>query len=153
VARRLATTQSRYFFIVLVALFFCSIPNAAHAEDEQVKKAMSLTARDFDRDLPDLPIDDWLLAHIPVRYEVVWGEHITDCGEGGGTSVDIDRDMPVCVEVELKEGREVKGFFNFFVGTQKSGFLKDGCGLYFGYLEHGGNKFTFKRLNDVLKVK
>jgi hypothetical protein len=146
-------THSRYFSLVLVAVFFCSLPNATHAEDEHVKKAMSLTARDFDRDLPDLPIDDWLRSHIPTRYEVVWSEHTTDCGEGTGTSVDKERDMPVCVEVELKEGPEIKGCLNFFVGTQKRGLLKDGYRLYFGYLEHGGNKYIFKQLSDVLKVK
>ena len=146
-------THSRYFSLVLVAVFFCSLPNATHAEDEHVKKAMSLTARDFDRVLPDQPVEVWLRSNLPARYEVVWGDHITDCGEGTGTSVDKERDMPICLEVVLKEGPEIKGYLALFVGTERRGLLEDGYGLYFGYLQHNGNRYNFKWLRDVLKVK
>ena len=146
-------THSRYSFIALAVVIFCSLSSASRADDEYVMKAMSLTARDFDRALPDQPIDAWLRSHIPGRYAVVWGEHITDCGEGTGTAVDKERDIPLCLEVELKEGPEIKGCLNLFVGTEKRGFLKNGHGLYFGYLEHDGKKYNFKRLGDVLKVK
>jgi hypothetical protein len=125
----------------------------AHADDEYVKKAKSLTAEDFDRTLPDQPVAGWLRSNIPAQYEVVWGEYITDCGEGTGTTSDKDRDMPLCAEVELKEGRETKGYLALFVGTQKRGLLRDSAGLYFGYLEHRETKHNFKRLGDVLKIK
>jgi len=143
----------RYFFIVLIVIVFCVLFNTANAYDDYVKKAISLTARDFEKDLPDQPIDAWLRSNIPARYEVVWGEHITDCGESTGTSADKERDMPMCLEVEIKEGPEIKGYLALFVGTEKRGLFKDGYGIYFGYLEHGGNKYNFKRLSDVLKVK
>jgi hypothetical protein len=123
------------------------------ADDEYVKKAKSLSAQQFDSALPDQPMDSWLRSNIPVRYEVVWGEHITDCGEGTGTAADKERDLPLCAEVELKEGSVLTGYLALFVGTQKRGLLKDGYGLYFGYLDHHGAKHNFKRLSDVLKVK
>jgi hypothetical protein len=146
-------TPSRNVFMILAAIVFCSLCSVANADDEFVKKAVSLKARDFDQLLPDQPIDGWLRSHIPQRYEVVWGEHVTDCGEGTGTAVDKERDMPICLEVVLKEGPKIRGYLALYVGTEKRGFLKDGCGLYFGYLEHGGDKYNFKRLSDVTKVK
>ena len=140
---------------VLATFLFCSVetPGIALSDVEYVKEAMSSTARDFDSDLPDQAVNDWLRSHIPSEYQVVWGEHLTACGESTGTSVDPERDMPLCVEVELKEGPVLKGALNLLVGTTIRGLLKDEYRLYFGYLEHGGKKYDFKRLRDVLKVK
>jgi len=146
-------THSRYVFVLLVGVAFFSLSSGAHADDEYVKKAKSWRAQDFDRTLPDQPIEGWLRSNIPAPYAVVWGEHITDCGEGTGTAVDKERDMPLCAEVELKDGPRVRGYLALFVGTQKRGLLKDGSELYFGYLEHRGTKNYFKRLRDVLKIK
>ncbi len=83
----------RNCFIILVVLFFCSLSSTVHAYDEYVKKGMSLTARDVEKDLPDQPIDVWLSSNIPARYEMVWGKYIPDFGESAGTSVDKKRDM------------------------------------------------------------
>ena len=146
-------THKRFLVIVLAAVVFCSLSTATQAEDEHVKRAMSLTARDFDRVLPDQPIEVWLRSNLPARYEIIWGEHITDCGEGTGTEIDKERDIPICLEVVLKEGPEIKGYLALFVGTGKRGLFKEGYGLYFGYLQHGENRYNFRRLRDVLKVK
>lgn len=146
-------THKRFLVIVLAAVVFCSLSRATRADDEGVKRALSLTARDFDRVLPDQPIGAWLRSNLPARYEVIWGEHITDCGEGTGTAIDKERDMPICLEVVLKEGPEIKGYLALFVGTERRGLFKGGYGLYFGYLQHEGNRYNFKRLRDVLKVK
>jgi hypothetical protein len=144
--------NSEYTVIVLAALL-SSISAIASADDEYVRQAMSLTARDFDSDLPGQPISDWLRDHISSQYQVVWGEHVTDCGEGTGTSADEGRDMPICVEVALNEGPEMRGCLNLSIGTRDRGFLKGGYKLYFGYIEQGGKKYNFKRLSDVLRVK
>jgi hypothetical protein len=150
-----AMKATRFQFGVLavagVLLAFLSLP--ARAEDGYVAKAMSLTAHDFDETLPDEPIDRWLRAHLPAGYHLVWGDHMTDCGEGTGTAADRNRDMPMCLEAELREGKEIKGYLALFVGTEKRGLLKDQCGLYFGYLNHGGKKYTFKRLSEVLELR
>jgi len=45
------------------------------------------------------------------------------------------------------------GYLALMVGTHKRGLLKEGNGLYFGYLEPAGTRYDFKRLGDVLKVK
>lgn len=136
------------FFVLLICL-----TGPAHAQDEDVAEAMSLAARKFDGSLPDQPVAAWLRSHVPARYDLVWGEQMTDCGEGTGTAVDSERDMPVCLEVEIKEGQETKGYLSLFVGTEKRGLSKDGCGLYFGFLEDGGRRYIFKRLSDVLGVQ
>lgn len=123
------------------------------AGDEYVKKAKMLSARQFDSALPDQPLEIWLRSNIPKQYKMVWGEYLTDCGEGTGTAADRDRDLPLCAEVELKEGSKVRGYLALFVGTQKRGLLKEEYGLYFGHLEHNGARHEFKKLSDLLKVK
>ena len=141
------------FLLSLVTSLACSVSASAQADDEFVTGAKSLSARDFDKALPDQSIEAWLRAHLPVGYEAVWGEEITDCGEGTGTSIDAKRDMPLCAEVELKRGAKTVGYLALLVGTQKRGLLKEGLGVYFGHLEHAGTKYDFKRLGDVLKIK
>lgn len=146
-------TRSEFLLSFLATSLVCSVSASAHADDEFVRGAKSLSARDFDKTLPDQSIEAWLRAHLPVGYEAVWGKQITDCGEGTGSAVDAKRDMPLCAEVELKRGAKVAGYLALLVGTQKRGLSKESTGLYFGYLEHAGTKYDFKRLSDVLKIK
>ncbi len=140
-------------FGLLVVTLACSVPASAQADEEFVKIAKSLSARDFDRSLPNQPIEVWLRMHLPTGYEAIWGEEITDCGEGTGTGVDASRDMPFCAEVELKREAKPAGYLALMIGTRTRGASKESAGLYFGYLEHGGRRYDFKRLSDVLKVK
>ena len=149
----LIVTRSQFLLCLFAVGLICSAFGGAHAEDGVVKAAKLLTAQDFDKTLPDQPIEEWLRMHLPAGYDATWGEYATDCGEGTGSAVDKERDMPLCAEVEIREGTKVMGYLALLVGTRKRGLLKDGVGLYFGYLEHGGNKYDFKRLGDVLKVK
>ena len=86
-------------------------------------------------------------------YKTSWSEHITDCGEGTGSAIDMQRDMPLCAEIDVMDGPKVTGNLVLLVGTQKRGLLKDGIGLYSGYLERRGTRYNFNRLSDVLKVK
>ena len=143
----------RYFFVLLIGVLFCTLASDVHADDAYVKKAKLLSAQQFDSTLPDQPVGLWLRSNIPAGYEVVWGEYITDCGEGTGIAADKERDPPLCAEVELMKGSKVKGYLALFVGTQKRGLLQKGYGLYFGYLEHHGVTHTFKRLSDVAQFK
>lgn len=146
-------TRSQFLLGFLATSPACPVAAGAHADDEFVRGAKSLSARDFDRTLPDQSIEAWLRARLPVGYEAVWGERITDCGEGTGSAIDAKRDMPLCAEVELRHGGTAAGYLALLVGTQKRGLSKDGTGLYFGYLEHAGTKYDFKRLSDVFKIK
>lgn len=130
----------------------CLVSANAWADDEFVKAAKSLIARDFDKTLPDQSMEAWLRTHLPAGYQVVWGEEATDCGEGGGTPIE-GRDMPLCAEVVVKRGAKMVGYLALMVGTHRRGLSKETAGVYFGYLEHAGTKYDFKRLSDVLRVK
>jgi hypothetical protein len=145
-------TRSQCLVCLLAAGVIWSVSSGARADDEFVTGAKLLTARDFDDTLPGQPIEEWLRVHLP-GYQTVWGEHITDCGEGTGRAVDKERDMPQCAEIEIRDRSRAAGYLLLLVGTQTRGLLNDGLGLYFGYLEHRGTKYDFKRLSDVLKVK
>ena len=132
----------------------CSLPVVAGADDDAVvAKAKMCKASDFDNTLPAQPVEAWLRAQLSATCDVVWGESVTDCGESSGSPDDAERDMPMCAEVEIREGGRLKGYLALLVGTRKSGLVRDGIGLYFGYLEQGGTKYDLKKLSDILWVK
>jgi hypothetical protein len=85
----------------LATCLACSVSVNAYGDDAFVKAAKSMSARAFDNNLPDESVERWLRAHIPVEYQVVWGEEVTDCGEGAGSAIDAERDMPLCAEVKV----------------------------------------------------
>ena len=145
-------TRGQFLFCLFAASLACLVSGGAHADDQFVAGAKLRSAHDFDSTLPVQPIEEWLRVHLPL-YQLSWGEHITDCGEGTGSALDKERDMPLCAEIEIMDGPKAKGYLALLVGTQKRGLLQDGIGLYFGYLEHRGTKYDFKRLSDVLEVK
>jgi hypothetical protein len=145
-------TRSQSLACLVAAGVIWAASSGARAEDPFVQGAKVLTARDFDDTLPGQPIEEWLRVHL-LGYQTVWGEHITDCGEGTGRAVDKERDMPQCAEMEIRDRSRPAGYLLLLVGTQKRRRLKDGLGLYFGYLEHRGTKYDFKRLSDALKVQ
>jgi len=145
--------RSRCIAGVLIASVLGMASWEAHADDQYVQAAKSLSARHFDNTLPDQPIEKWVHANLPTGYEAIWGSHITDCGESTGSPVDKERDIPLCAEVELRKGHEIKGYLTLLIGTQKRGLVQEGAGLYFGYLEHRGRKYEFRRLSDLLHVE
>jgi len=140
-------------FIFFTAILLCEVSTGALADDALVIKVKSLNAKHFDETLPAQPIEEWLRMHLPAEYEVLWGQHITDCGESTGSSTDKKRDIPLCAEVEIRKETKLVGYLALFVGTQKRGLLKDSAGLYFGYLEDQGAKYNFRKLSDILNIE
>jgi hypothetical protein len=140
-------------FIFFTAILFCSVSSGALADDALAIKARSLSAKHFDETLPAQPIEEWLRMHLPAEYEVVWGEYLTDCGESTASAIDKKRDIPLCAEVEIRKGTKLVGYLALFVGTQKRGLLNNSTGVYFGYLEHHGTKYNFRKLSDILDVE
>jgi hypothetical protein len=136
-----------------VALVLVSASAVAAAQDAHVKQAMSLTAREYDNTLPAQPVTTWLREHLPARYEIVWGDRITDCGEASGSAADIERDLPMCAEVELRDGGTMRGYLALMIGTAKRGVLKGEAQLYDGYLDHDGKRYSFKRLADLGQIR
>lgn len=140
-------------FFFFTAILFYSVSTGALADDALVIKARSLSAKLFDETLPAQPIEEWLRMHLPSEYEIVWGKYITDCGERTGSATDKKRDIPLCAEVEIRKGTKLVGYLDLFLGTQKRGLLNDSAGVYFGYLEHQGMKYNFRKLSDILKAE
>ena len=139
--------------IFFTAILLYSVSTGALADDGLVIKVRSLSAKLFDKTLPAQPIEEWLRMHLPSDYEIVWGKYITDCGERTGSATDKERDIPLCAEVEIIKGTKLVGYLALFVGTQNRGLMNDSVGLYFGYMEHQGLRYNFRKLSDILNVE
>jgi hypothetical protein len=138
--------------LLLIIMNLC-IQHTARAEDRFVSFAKSLNANDYDKMLPAQPVGQWLKAHLPDNYKAVWASRITDCGEGIGGPSDRERDMPLCAEIEISTGDKSKGALMLFVGTERLGMLREGAGVYFGYVEYGDAVFNIRNLGDLLKIR
>jgi hypothetical protein len=138
------------FFIGL--LLVTSSPS--RADDDAVLFARSLLARDFDANLPAQPIEKWLLASLPKGIKAHWEEYATDCGEQtGDPAIDKTRDLPLCVEIELRRVGKPAGSLMLFVGTQKGGTTKEHVGLYFGNIMQGNKTVWLKKLGDLTSMQ
>ena len=142
-----------YSVFIFIAILFYSVSPGALADDALVIKARSLSAKFFDKTLPVQPIEEWLRMHLPSEYEIVQDKYITDCGESTGNATDKNRDIPLCAEIEIRKGIKLAGHLALFIGTQKRGLLNDSAGVFFGYLEHQGMKYNFRKLSDILNVE
>ena len=110
-------------------------------------------AKQYDKKLPSIPIQQWLTSNLPRGVEAVWGENVTDCGEQTGTpEIDKGRDMPLCAEIDLKKKGELIGYLLLFVGTEKKGKMKE-AGLYYGYFKHGKKTIDLNELRDIKKMQ
>jgi hypothetical protein len=150
---RIMTKRKNSVFIFFVTILFSSVSTGALADDALLIKVRSLNAKHFDKTLPAQPVEKWLRMHLPAEYELIWGQYLTDCGESAGSATDEKRDVPLCAEVEIRKGIKLAGYLALFVGTQKRGLWNDSDGVYFGYLEHHGTKYEFRKLSDILNVK
>jgi hypothetical protein len=84
----------------------------------------------------------------------VWGETVTNCGEQTGVpEIDKKRDIPLCVEIELKEKDKSVGYLLVFVGTHKKGMMKEGAALYYGYIKQGDKTVELDNLKEITEMK
>ena len=116
--------------------------------------AKSLPARNYDKSLPSVPAEQWLTSILPRGIVAVWGDNVTDCGEQtGDPAIDRERDMPLCVEIELKQKDRSVGYLLLFVGTEKKSKLEETAGLYYGYIRQGDKTIDLKKLREITKLK
>lgn len=78
---------------------------------------------------------------------------MTDCGESTGTIEDRQRNMPLCVEVEIHEGTRQVGYLSLLIENEKFGLVGEGMGLYSGFVEAKGTRIDLRKLSDILSVK
>jgi len=137
--------------VVFMILF---VGSQAMADDDYVSFAKSLQAKNFDKNLPSIPIEQWITSSLPPDIAAVWGKNVTDCGEQtGDPKIDKERDMPLCAEIELKKKDKSVGYLLLFVGTEKKGKMKEAAGLYYGYIKQGNKTINLKRLQEITKLK
>jgi hypothetical protein len=126
----------RLLAVVVLMILFTASPT--RADDDYVSYAKSLPAKKFDKSLPSIPTEQWLASSLPAGIVTVWGTNVTACGEQTGEpETDKKRDMPLCVEIELKKkDKEVEA-----------------VGLYYGYIAKGAKTMDLNELHEVIKLK
>ena len=123
-------------------------------DDQEIDFAKSLTAKEYDRSLPSVPIEQWLIEILPKNIIIEWAKYITDCGEQtGNLELDKNHDMPLCAEVELKENKKRVGSLLLFIGTKNKGIRKKEACLYDGYIYFNNKQVTLKMLSELKKIK
>jgi hypothetical protein len=138
--------------IAISTLLLSSSPSAA--DDDYMTFAKSLTAKEYDQSLPPLPVDQWLTSVLPHGIVALWGTYVTDCGELTGVlATDMDRDMPACAEIELKENGRSAGYILLFIGSEKKGKSNTNAGLYSGEISRDGVVIKLKKLSDLKNMK
>ena len=137
--------------IAIISLFFLTITvvSTTAAKEIPMASAQMISAQKFDASLPLMTVDAWLSSVVPNKVNVTWGSHMTGCGEQTGTSVDADRDMPICAEVEMKGPNEKKAYLLLFVGTRNSGFTPENAQLYWGFYKSGEAFEELRKLGDL----
>jgi hypothetical protein len=137
--------------IVFVILF---ASQQALADDDYVRFAKALPAKNFDKSLSSIATEQWLTSILPRGIAAVWGDNVTDCGEQtGDPAIDRERDMPLCAEIELKQTDKLVGYLLLFVGTEKKGKLEEAAGLYYGYIRQGEKTIDLKKLQEITKLR
>lgn len=127
------------------ALIFLMAPAGSQAgEQDFLAAAKSTLASEVERGLSDEAIDVWLADVIGREVAMSWG--INDCGEQTGDPLrDVERDLPVCGELEATLGPGRSVYLYFSVGTQRRGVLEGRDLRFVGILE-SGDTLTFDSL-------
>jgi hypothetical protein len=134
-------------FMILLAA------SPTRADDDYVSYAKSLPAKKFDNSLLSIPTEQWLASSLPSGFVAVWENNVTACGEQtGDPETDKKRDMPLCVEIELKKKDKSVGYLLLLVGTEKKGKEVGAVGLYYGYIEKEAKTMDLNELHEVIKL-
>jgi len=143
----------RYIALFLLLISVCFSPSPAFPTDGQLDFAKSLTAKDYDDNLPPIQIDQWLKSITPAHFDIQWGNYITACGEqSGNPQLDTDRDLPLCAEVSITENNKTKAYLLLFIGTEKKGNLKESANLYYGFINTNDEQTTIKKLRELKNI-
>ncbi|HSB03656.1 MAG TPA: hypothetical protein VLK23_00585 [Thermodesulfobacteriota bacterium] len=124
------------------------------AEDDYVRFAKSLMAKDYEQSLPSIPIQEWLRSILPNGIVALWNPTITDCGEQtGDAEIDKNRDIPMCAEIELKENGTSVGYLLLMIGTQRKGNVKEYAALFSGFVTRHEKTINLRKLSDLSKMR
>jgi hypothetical protein len=141
-----------FILIVINMILLSSLPSIA--DDDYVTFAKSLTADKYDQSLPSIPVEQWLTSILPNGIAASWGKYVTDCGEQTGVpSIDKDRDMPLCAEIEFKEDGRSVGYILLFIGTEKKGISNVNTELYYGEVRRYDVSIRLNKLGDLEIMK
>lgn len=147
---RLKCKLFAYFLGTIVILpLSLTISQAESLEDKAITFVKNINAIELDSKLPKEPFAIWFSKVVGLNAQIYW--ETNDCGEQTGTSADIGRDFPLCVEVGavLLDGRRL--VIMIAVGTFKKG-VEGKPELFWAFIEHKGHFFTVRPLHKLPKA-
>lgn len=114
--------------------------------DNAIALVKNIDATELDSGLPKQPFAIWFSKITGPNAQVHW--ETNDCGEQTGTTADINRDFPFCVEVDagLPDGRQLG--IMIAVGTYKKEIEgKPVC--WWAFIEHKGHFYNVSHLHKL----
>ncbi|HEY7544189.1 MAG TPA: hypothetical protein VID27_04870, partial [Blastocatellia bacterium] len=101
--------MKKMLLIIALVLVMSAMASAQKkiSEKRTIAYVKQIPVSRLDRSLPDQQLAEWLSQTVGAEAKIVW--EVNDCGERTGSSADIGRDFPICVEArsELFGGRNV----------------------------------------------
>lgn len=129
--------------VTILCSSFCINSQAAWFSNNFVERTQERSAQELDNRLPAQPLEHWLVKHLPDHYKLVWRKKLSDCDEPNS--------QLQCVEVEIKQGSQIKGLLAFLV-TENGNKLSEGQGLYHGHVEYLNVEHQFRKLGDLRQL-
>jgi hypothetical protein len=119
----------------------------AQAEDEYMRTAKVASAQTIDPALPSVPFQAWIQDLAGPGASIQW--ETNDCGEATGTKADVDRDLPVCVEVSATLASGGTAHVVLAVGTQSRGLVGTPECCYWITVESPDTTRDFRSLSEL----
>lgn len=136
------------FTMIITLLLSLAISWAESLEDKAITLVKNIDAVELDSELPKQPFAIWFGKIVGANAQTLW--ETNDCGEQSGTSADIGRDFPLCVEVDatLSDGRQVG--IMIAVGTFEKGVGKPQ--VFWAFIKQKEHLYDVPRLRELQKM-
>ena len=107
-----------FALLFVTALAIYQSPDSAD-DTRAINRAKNVIVQDLDKALPRITFEAWLRGLVAPKSQMTW--EVNDCGEQTGSPADRDRDLPICVEVEVGLPGNRQLFLSLGVGSVRRG--------------------------------
>jgi len=139
----------------LIALFgVVFVATTSWAQNDRYEKraiayAKQISVSQLEKGLPAQRFADWFSVAVGSQAKIKW--EVNDCGEQTGTSADVGRDFPSCVEANAELNDGPRAVVRIAVGTFNKGILGPPS-INYCFVEDRKEIRDVKNLGDLQRV-